>query len=120
MDIDTLVKKLTWKKLAVGILVFILSAWVLRLLLFLVLFPQTLKMINQINTTFNQEQSYIHNKLIESEKDFDKTAKEYDAVFDGISKGIDASSKRMQADMKELDDRAVERDKKFNKLFNIE
>ena len=117
MDFNTLVEKLTWKKIIVVVLVALLGMWILREVMFLTFFHEAKQMFNQFNTQFEQQQKKIHNKLAESENDFDKRTKAFDDGFEKTHQMIEQTQKRFQETMIELDRQALKREKKFDEAF---
>ena len=117
MNLDAMVNKLTWKKIAVVVLVVVLGMWIVREIMFWTFFHEASQMFGQFNTQFEQQQKQIHNKLIESESDFDKRRKSFDESFNQTHQMIEESSQQFQKVMDDLDKRALEREKKFDAAF---
>lgn len=117
MDFNALVEKLTWKKIVVVTLVALFGIWILREVMFWTFFHEARQLFGQFNTQFEQQQKQIHNKLAESESDFDKRTKDFDEGFKKTDQMFEQTQKRFQETMDALDKEALERDKKFDEAF---
>ncbi len=117
MDLNSIVEKLTWKKIVIVTLVTVFGIWLLREVMFWTFFHEATQMFSQFNTQFDQQQKQIHNKIAESESDFDKRHKAFNEGFDKTHQMIEESQQQFQKTMAELDRQALEREKKFDEAF---
>lgn len=117
MDFDAMINRLTWKKIAVIAFIIMLGIWLLREVIYWTAFHKASQLFSQFNTQFDQQQKQIHNKLVESESDFDKQKIDFDKGFEKTHQMIEESSRHFQETMNKLDKAALEREKKFDEIF---
>lgn len=117
MDFNSMIEKLTWKKIVIVTLIAVFGIWLLREVMLWTFFHEARQVFSQFNTQFEQQQKQIHNKIAESESDFDKRQKAFNESFDKTHQLIEESRQQFQETMAELDRQALEREKKFNEAF---
>ena len=93
MDINNMVNNLTWKKMAAIALVIVTANWMIHEVIMWRYFNKFEQTVNRFNDQFVQDQQRIHNKIIESENDFNKWSKKFEQNQNEFSAVVDKGMK---------------------------
>lgn len=117
MDLNEMLEKMNWKKIAITIVIALFVMCLIREIFFWTYFHEATRMFAQFNNQFDHQQKEMHNKLTEAENDFDRRHKAFNEMFDKAHQAIEESSNQFKNTMAELDRQALEREKKFDAVF---
>lgn len=117
MELDRLIKDLTWKKVVLGIIALIVSTTVIRGVFFITILHGFYKMFTQFNEQFDANQQYIRKKIEKDADELDKWGKEFDKGFDEFHQEVEERFKESEESMKKIDDEREKREAQFDKHF---
>lgn len=117
MDFNFKIEQLTWKKIVIAGLAIVISIVLVRELLLWTFFREATHLFGQFNTQFEQQQKQIHNKIKETESDFDKRHRLFNESFEKGEKMMAEQRQEMTNAMEQLEKSALEREKKFDEFF---
>ena len=118
MDINNMVNNLTWKKMAAIALVIVTANWMIHEVIMWRYFNKFEQTVNRFNDQFVQDQQRIHNKIIESENDFNKWSKKFEQNQNEFSAVVDKGMKENLNFIQNSQQKMAEQQKAFDQKFS--
>ena len=112
-----MVNNLTWKKMVAIALVIVTANWMIHEIFMWSYFNKFEKTMNRFNAQFEQDQQRIHNKIVESENDFNKWSQTFEQKQNEFSAVVDRGMKENINFIQNSQQKMAEQQKAFDQKF---